>query len=178
MREGRKVTRCAASVIKDLNEYCLEDFRRHWKCLENWNHSLYNCRPEEMALGRCVFEKLVRFLSFSFWDCLLRACLPTYMYGGRIWETLGLAWAFCARNFWDWRRIWSGEGFPTRVQGGNRIGVGSYVWDGGYAWSRGLKKRLGSEIHVVAISSRRTADRMLTSVLRLGTGEGDTGHAV
>lgn len=78
MKEGRKVTRCAASVygalislsgsytpanqyysIKDLNEHCLEEFRSHWKCLDNQNHHLWNCRSEERRLNKCVFDKLV-----------------------------------------------------------------------------------------------------------------------
>ncbi|KAL5430536.1 hypothetical protein PMIN07_007829 [Paraphaeosphaeria minitans] len=58
MKEGRKVTRCAASVIKDLNEHCLEEFRNHWKCLDNQNHQLWNCRSQERRLNSCVFDKL------------------------------------------------------------------------------------------------------------------------
>ncbi|KAJ4369776.1 ndufa8, NADH-ubiquinone oxidoreductase complex I 19kd subunit [Neocucurbitaria cava] len=58
MAEGRKVTRCAASVIKDINENCLAEFRTHWQCLENHNQQLWNCRSEERRLNKCVFEKL------------------------------------------------------------------------------------------------------------------------
>ena len=59
LKEGRKVTRCAASVIKDINTNCLEEFRQHWGCLENNNHQLWQCRRPERVLNRCVFEKLV-----------------------------------------------------------------------------------------------------------------------
>ncbi|KAF2261631.1 NADH dehydrogenase, alpha subcomplex, subunit 8 [Lojkania enalia] len=58
MKEGRKVTRCASSVIKDLNEHCLTEFRTHWQCLENHNQQLWNCRSEERRLNKCVFDKL------------------------------------------------------------------------------------------------------------------------
>ena len=58
MREGRKVTRCAASVIQDVNTHCLEEFRNHWHCLENYNHQLWQCRRAERRLNKCVFEKL------------------------------------------------------------------------------------------------------------------------
>ncbi|GAQ10718.1 NADH-ubiquinone oxidoreductase 20.8 kDa subunit [Aspergillus lentulus] len=71
LKEGRKVTRCAASVsrsesnrgtswyrIKDINTHCLKQFNAHWECLENNNQNLWECRKPEMALNSCVFEKL------------------------------------------------------------------------------------------------------------------------
>ncbi|PKY08797.1 NADH dehydrogenase, alpha subcomplex, subunit 8 [Aspergillus campestris IBT 28561] len=58
LKEGRKVTRCAASVIKDINTHCLQQFNAHWECLENNNHRLWECRKAEMNLNSCVFEKL------------------------------------------------------------------------------------------------------------------------
>lgn len=58
MKEGRKVTRCAASVLKDVNEKCLDSFRNHWQCLDNNNHQLWQCRRPERILNRCVFEKI------------------------------------------------------------------------------------------------------------------------
>ncbi|KAF2811850.1 NADH-ubiquinone oxidoreductase-like protein 20.8 kDa subunit [Mytilinidion resinicola] len=58
MKEGRKVTRCAASVIEDINKHCLEQFRSNWKCLENNNHQMWNCRGSEKNLNTCVFENL------------------------------------------------------------------------------------------------------------------------
>ena len=84
LREGRKVTRCAASVyvpslclppegccpcvpvgvrltsrIRDINTHCLQQFNAHWDCLENNNHRLFECRGPEMKLNDCVFDKLV-----------------------------------------------------------------------------------------------------------------------
>lgn len=59
MKEGRKVTRCAASVLKDLHSNCLDEFRKHWECLENNNHQMWQCRRRERLLNRCVFDKLV-----------------------------------------------------------------------------------------------------------------------
>jgi NADH dehydrogenase (ubiquinone) 1 alpha subcomplex subunit 8 len=58
LKEGRKVTRCAASVIKDINTHCLKQFNAHWECLENNNQNLWECRKPEMELNSCVFEKL------------------------------------------------------------------------------------------------------------------------
>jgi NADH dehydrogenase (ubiquinone) 1 alpha subcomplex subunit 8 len=58
MKEGRRVTRCASSVIDDLNAQCLEQFRNHWKCLDNHNHQLWQCRPFEWRLNKCAYENL------------------------------------------------------------------------------------------------------------------------
>ncbi|KZZ89795.1 NADH dehydrogenase alpha subcomplex, subunit 8 [Ascosphaera apis ARSEF 7405] len=58
LKEGRKVTRCAASVIKDINTHCLSQFKTHWECLEQNNHNLWECRRPEKALNECVFEKI------------------------------------------------------------------------------------------------------------------------
>ncbi|KAI9800428.1 MAG: hypothetical protein M1833_003314 [Piccolia ochrophora] len=58
MKEGRKVTRCAASVLSDVNKHCLEDFRKHWLCLDNNNHQMWECRAYERSLNKCVFESL------------------------------------------------------------------------------------------------------------------------
>jgi NADH dehydrogenase (ubiquinone) 1 alpha subcomplex subunit 8 len=58
LKEGRKVTRCAASVIEDINKSCLDVFRTHWKCLDNNNQQLWQCRGAERQLNKCVFENL------------------------------------------------------------------------------------------------------------------------
>ncbi|KAL2885715.1 NADH-ubiquinone oxidoreductase 20.8 kDa subunit [Ceratocystis lukuohia] len=58
MKEGRRVTRCASSVIKDINTHCLAEFRKHWQCLDNGNHQLWQCRGEEWKLNKCVYENL------------------------------------------------------------------------------------------------------------------------
>ena len=58
MKEGRKVTRCAASVLQDITTNCLEEFRAHWHCLENNNHQLWQCRRPERKLNKCVFDKV------------------------------------------------------------------------------------------------------------------------
>lgn len=58
LKEGRKVTRCAASVIEDINKSCLDVFRQHWKCLDNNNQQLWQCRAAERQLNKCVFENL------------------------------------------------------------------------------------------------------------------------
>ncbi|KAK5655933.1 hypothetical protein OQA88_5068 [Cercophora sp. LCS_1] len=58
LKEGRRVTRCARSVIKDINTHCLKEFQKHWECLDNNNHQLWQCRPPEWKLNKCVFENL------------------------------------------------------------------------------------------------------------------------
>ncbi|KAI4274774.1 MAG: hypothetical protein LQ337_003681 [Flavoplaca oasis] len=58
MKEGRKVTRCAASVIDDITKNCLQEFRNHWECLEDNNQQLWHCRKWEWRLNGCVFQKL------------------------------------------------------------------------------------------------------------------------
>ncbi|KAI9762993.1 MAG: hypothetical protein M4579_000056 [Chaenotheca gracillima] len=58
MKEGRKVSRCAASVIADIRTHCLDQFRSHWKCLDNNNQQLWQCRPLERNLNKCVFDNL------------------------------------------------------------------------------------------------------------------------
>jgi NADH dehydrogenase (ubiquinone) 1 alpha subcomplex subunit 8 len=61
LKEGRRVTRCARSVIDDINKSCLEQFRSHWACLEDNNHQLWQCRPAEWKLNKCVFDNLVGY---------------------------------------------------------------------------------------------------------------------
>lgn len=45
--------------IDDLNKHCLEQFRNHWKCLDNHNHQLWQCRPFEWKLNKCAYDNLV-----------------------------------------------------------------------------------------------------------------------
>ncbi|KAJ7571802.1 hypothetical protein C8J56DRAFT_145879 [Mycena floridula] len=58
LKEGRRVTRCAADLITKMRETCLEQFNAHWECLENNNQYYYTCREPEKALNSCIFEKL------------------------------------------------------------------------------------------------------------------------
>ncbi|KAK0634061.1 hypothetical protein B0T14DRAFT_492103 [Immersiella caudata] len=58
LKEGRRVTRCARSVIKDINANCLDQFKAHWECLENNNQQMWQCRQKEWSLNKCVFDKL------------------------------------------------------------------------------------------------------------------------
>ena len=46
--------------LDDINKSCLEEFRKHWECLEQNNQQLWYCRRPEMKLNGCVFDKLVR----------------------------------------------------------------------------------------------------------------------
>ncbi|THW49977.1 NADH dehydrogenase, alpha subcomplex, subunit 8 [Aureobasidium pullulans] len=75
LKEGRKVTRCASSVyveylpfitahlltsysLSDIDKHCLEEFRKHWSCLDNNNQQLWQCRRYERPLNKCVFDNL------------------------------------------------------------------------------------------------------------------------
>lgn len=58
LKEGRRVTRCAASVIKDLNAHCAESFKLHYECLNENNYRMSNCRKAETLFNNCVFENL------------------------------------------------------------------------------------------------------------------------
>lgn len=58
LKEGRRVTRCAISVLKDINKYCFDEFKLHYECLEQENHRLGYCRQTEAILNKCVFQNL------------------------------------------------------------------------------------------------------------------------
>jgi len=58
LKEGRKVTRCAAELISKMRDTCLAEFDAHWQCLENNNQYFYACRGPERTLNKCVFDKL------------------------------------------------------------------------------------------------------------------------
>lgn len=45
--------------LKDIDTHCLAEFRKHWDCLENRNHQMWQCRPAEWKLNKCVYDKLV-----------------------------------------------------------------------------------------------------------------------
>lgn len=95
LKEGRRVTRCARSVIDDINKSCLEQFRSHWACLEDNNHQLWQCRPAEWKLNKCVFENLV--------GCLL-PIISYYVYG--VWCMI------CVQGLLTWSVVETGEGRP------------------------------------------------------------------
>ncbi|CAK7894899.1 hypothetical protein CAAN1_05S00496 [[Candida] anglica] len=58
LKEGRRVTRCAVDVLKQLNKHCFEEFKLHYSCLEQENHRLGNCRKAEQIFNKCVFTHL------------------------------------------------------------------------------------------------------------------------
>lgn len=58
LKEGRRVTRCAVSVLKDINKYCFDEFKLHYDCLEQENHRLAYCRSSEKVLNKCIFQNL------------------------------------------------------------------------------------------------------------------------
>lgn len=51
---------CVIGRLDDINKNCLEEFRKHWQCLDNNNQQLWHCRRPEQLLNACVFDKLVR----------------------------------------------------------------------------------------------------------------------
>lgn len=58
LKEGRRVTRCAVSVLNNLNKYCFDEFKLHYECLEQENHRLNGCRASEKVFNKCVFDNL------------------------------------------------------------------------------------------------------------------------
>lgn len=54
------------SRLADMNKHCLEEFRAHWNCLENYNHQFFQCRRPERVLNRCVFNKIVRIYGWNY----------------------------------------------------------------------------------------------------------------
>ncbi|CAH2353445.1 putative NADH-ubiquinone oxidoreductase 20.8 kDa subunit [[Candida] railenensis] len=58
LKEGRRVTRCAIDVLKQLNKHCFDEFKLHYTCLEQENHRLGNCRKAEQIFNKCVFTHL------------------------------------------------------------------------------------------------------------------------
>lgn len=58
---GKFVLTGSLDRIDDINKSCLDQFRAHWQCLDNNNHQLWQCRPAEWKLNKCVFENLVGF---------------------------------------------------------------------------------------------------------------------
>ncbi|RKP03299.1 hypothetical protein CXG81DRAFT_9721 [Caulochytrium protostelioides] len=57
LKEGRRVTRCAADFIAALRKNCEKQWDAHWQCLDAKNQTLHKCRPEEKAFNECVFDK-------------------------------------------------------------------------------------------------------------------------
>ena len=67
--DSENVTLIAVSFsfrIEDVNKHCLEEFRKHWTCLDNNNQQLWQCRPAEWKLNKCVFENLVSPICLAF----------------------------------------------------------------------------------------------------------------
>ncbi|KAJ1916583.1 ndufa8, NADH-ubiquinone oxidoreductase complex I 19kd subunit [Mycoemilia scoparia] len=58
LKEGRKVTRCAASVLSKIKANCAEEFEAHWKCLDVNNQEFKSCRKQERVFNECIFTKL------------------------------------------------------------------------------------------------------------------------
>ncbi|KAG8698287.1 hypothetical protein FRC08_006021 [Ceratobasidium sp. 394] len=59
LKEGRRVTRCAADLIEKMRASCGQMYDAHWQCLENNNQEYYKCRKPERKLNECMFESLV-----------------------------------------------------------------------------------------------------------------------
>ena len=60
MQFGRALlTYLGGCRLDDINRSCLEEFRKHWQCLDNNNQQLWQCRKLERGLNKCVFDNLV-----------------------------------------------------------------------------------------------------------------------
>ncbi|ODV91145.1 hypothetical protein CANCADRAFT_117615 [Tortispora caseinolytica NRRL Y-17796] len=58
LSEGRRVTRCAISVLSDIKKHCAKEFFTHWDCLDRNELEFRNCRPAEAILNSCVYKNL------------------------------------------------------------------------------------------------------------------------
>ena len=47
--------------LEDINKSCLDEFRKHWECLDNNNQQMWQCRKMERGLNKCVFDNLVSY---------------------------------------------------------------------------------------------------------------------
>lgn len=63
---------CIIGRLDDINKSCLEEFRKHWQCLDNNNQQLWHCRRPEQLLNACVFDKLVRLSLHRFKNTLIK----------------------------------------------------------------------------------------------------------
>ena len=63
--------------LSDIDKHCLQEFRKHWECLDNNNQQLWQCRRFERPLNKCVFDNLVRTYTFSL--CQSAFLTPTTM---------------------------------------------------------------------------------------------------
>ena len=66
LKEGRKVTRCAQSLIEKLRGGCMDVWEKHWQCLDMNNHMLEKCRSEERGFNDCVLTKFVKAFDSAF----------------------------------------------------------------------------------------------------------------
>ena len=83
--------------IDDINKHCLREFRRHWSCLDTNNQQLWQCRPAERVLNKCVFENLVRPLAHS-------GNLSTSACAGERHAALWISWDEWLIRERNWRR--------------------------------------------------------------------------
>ncbi|MBE7179826.1 MAG: coiled-coil-helix-coiled-coil-helix domain-containing protein [Terriglobus roseus] len=115
LREGRKVTRCAASVLDDVSKHCLAEFRAHWQCLERNNQQMWNCRGWERPLNKCVFDNLVCVSPVLFFVPSRTCSRPS---PARSWKRSSPARprarcpCTCARSKSSPRPGWGGRGRP------------------------------------------------------------------
>lgn len=58
LKEGRRVSRCAIDVLKNINKFCFDEFKLNYECLEQNNHRTGHCRASEKVLNKCVFDNL------------------------------------------------------------------------------------------------------------------------
>lgn len=58
LKEGRRVTRCAISVLLDINKHCFDEFKLNYECLEQENHRPGHCRSSEKVFSQCMSKNL------------------------------------------------------------------------------------------------------------------------
>ena len=77
LADGSNISACSVGRLDDINKNCLEQFRKHWQCLDNNNQQLWHCRRPEQLLNACVYDNLVRARPPSLFLSLARPCIHT-----------------------------------------------------------------------------------------------------
>ncbi|KAK0499555.1 NADH dehydrogenase alpha subcomplex subunit 8 [Armillaria luteobubalina] len=54
LKEGRRVTRCAADLLTKMRENCAKQFETHWNCLERNNQALNSCMFDKLGLLKTI----------------------------------------------------------------------------------------------------------------------------
>lgn len=60
LNEGKELTACGMSFLRNLKKHCAEEFDAHWRCVELKSPQLapMRCRKSQAIYDKCVLENL------------------------------------------------------------------------------------------------------------------------